>query len=648
MDVQRGFSPLSEADLLDFVYNYFKAEYAPIRWLFTSTADAVPKQAQRWIFMGNELFPTTWRPANPQTQADLASLDNCIQRRKLDGEFVRGMVVRYAKHQKHERLEKKLCEVGRKDLMVCKALKEKHLIDTLWPSPAPASLPKDLLAQGVEVRRWYGDMFFKYFRSLHAVNDFTLRPEVEHRIKTAGVHMLVPYVEHILAGPIEPIRRIVANGAGFAHSPGKREVMSFGKPERLEVRFDSPGDVDKTMIRTAVRQCQCLKCGTTRDVQIAVLIDPTPGAVPQPSTQRRPSNPNTSAPRRHNTSKVTQRYTTGYSMPGTHDAAPPQALPPQVEPHNATPGVRSPSPVQKKQCPACTFLNHAELTTCEMCQNTLPDTVITKPPSPVQQKVLKPSHAHSASMPSNSRTEEATQERPSLLNTVNRYSMGLGSTLFSYSPFAQQQMEQQRQMEQNPNMPPITQPRSNEPRFNGPLPSQPDSQAPTSKTAKAKSPVEQARRKRPATPEPPQQEAPISPPTPPTIADPDLPKSPWDEPSTPSTPPNDAPSSSSHHHSGMTFMPLTPPPVSENIRRVTPLGLPQNLMDDYVPVSPAYVPEREEDELNAGWGEVSREEARRADDSEDESDGEGGKVAMVDLDAIAQEVGVWGEREEDE
>ncbi|KAF1976254.1 hypothetical protein BU23DRAFT_456235 [Bimuria novae-zelandiae CBS 107.79] len=608
MDTHRAL-PLSEADFLDFVYNYFKAEYAPIRWLFTSTAEAVPKQAQRFIFMGNELFPTSWRPANPQTQGDLESLDYCIRKWKLDATFVQGMVVRYAKHQKHERLEKRLYEVGRKDLMVCKALKEKHLIDALWPSPAPANLPKELLQQGVEVRRWYGDMFFKYFRSLHAIDDFTLRPEVEQKIKIVGVNTLVPYVEHILAGPVEPIRRIVSNGTGFANAPGKKEVRTFGKPERFEIRFDSPGEVENTMMRSVVRQCQCLKCGTVRDVQVAVLIDPVP------------SNPNTSA-RRHHPSKVSQRYTPGYNMPGTHDEAPQQPPAPHLETYNATTDVRPPSPVQKKQCPACTFLNHPELTTCEMCQSALPEAVITKPPSPVQRKTLarKPSHAHSVSMPTNSRTEGTKEDRPNLLNRVNRYSMGLGSTLLSYSPFAQEQQPEQRpQMEQ-----------TNQSATTPKAPVEPKQPPPQLQ----RSALSEARR----------ETAPIPPQTSPTIASPELPKSPWDEPA-PSTPPEDRPEPSLSHHPEMTLMPLTPPPATDSARRLTPLGMPQSLMDDYVPITPPVVRDEVED---AGWGEVSRDEARKAVDSDGEDEEGSGRTGMLDLDAIAQEeVGVWGEREDD-
>lgn len=42
--------PLNERDFLDFIYNYFKAEYAPIR-SFWSTATADPRQPQRWVNM---------------------------------------------------------------------------------------------------------------------------------------------------------------------------------------------------------------------------------------------------------------------------------------------------------------------------------------------------------------------------------------------------------------------------------------------------------------------------------------------------------------------------------------------------------------------------------------------------------------------
>jgi hypothetical protein len=68
-------------------------------------------------------------------------------------------------------------------------------------------------------------------------------------------------------------------------------------------------------------------------------------------------------------------------------------------------------------------------------------------------------------------------------------------------------------------------------------------------------------------------------------------------------------------------------------------------MDDFVPVSPAMP--REEDE-DAGWGEMSREEARTDDEEEEEEEYEGRTSGgLVDLDAVArEEADVWGEREE--
>lgn len=69
-------------------------------------------------------------------------------------------------------------------------------------------------------------------------------------------------------------------------------------------------------------------------------------------------------------------------------------------------------------------------------------------------------------------------------------------------------------------------------------------------------------------------------------------------------------------------------------------------MDDFVPVSPPSFGREEED---AGWGEMSREEARAAD--ENNSEDEGGRVSgegLLDLDAVArEEMGVWGEREDE-
>ena len=75
MDIPRGHAmlPLNESDFLDFIFNYFKAEYAPIR-SFWSTATADPRQPQRWVNMGHELQPLTLRAANAQAQKDIDSL----------------------------------------------------------------------------------------------------------------------------------------------------------------------------------------------------------------------------------------------------------------------------------------------------------------------------------------------------------------------------------------------------------------------------------------------------------------------------------------------------------------------------------------------------------------------------------------------
>lgn len=633
MDLPPGPLPLSEADFLDFIYNYFKAEYAPIRWIFASTAEAVPLQAKRWLAMGDHLSPTSFRPVDPRAHADLQSLEYCIRKWNLDATFVKGIVVRYAKYRVHERLEKKLYECLRGDLMVHKALKEKAMIDRLWPSPAPANIPKELLQQGVQVRQWYGYMFFKYFRLLRAEDDFSFKPEVAHALKSAGTLMLVPFAEYISAGPVEPIRAIVSNGASFANAPKsrnrEREARGFGEPEKLEIRFDSPGDVQNTVARSVVRQCRCLKCGTLRDVQVAVLIDPTPGgAAPQgsQSAQRRPSNPNTSAPRRSNPSKTSQRYAPGYDMPGSQETAQRQALPPQIELHNATSGVRSPSPVQKKQCPACTFLNHPELTACEMCQSPLPETLTTKPVTPVQRPATKPVHAHSISLPANARSEELKkEERPGLLDKVNRYSLGLGSSLYSLSPFSLAQQQQSKDQAANLS--------ANEPPVNGPVPGGPSAQD---------APLATQTQTAPALSLPHRDQ---SPPAPDKARD--------EEQAPQITPPASSqadPSNPLSNHPEMTLMPLTPPPIStSSLRRPTPLGLPQNLMDDYIPVSPpiAHAVEDEEDAgWGAGWGEVRREEVSDTEgDGEEEEDMRG--HGMVDLDEVArEEMGVWGDRED--
>lgn len=72
-------------------------------------------------------------------------------------------------------------------------------------------------------------------------------------------------------------------------------------------------------------------------------------------------------------------------------------------------------------------------------------------------------------------------------------------------------------------------------------------------------------------------------------------------------------------------------------------------MDDFVPVSPAFV--REEEDEDAGWGSMSREEARQGDTSSDEDDDRRGSeergTGMIDLDAVArEEADVWGDRDD--
>ena len=616
MDIPRGHAmlPLTESDFLDFIFNYFKAEYSPIR-SFWSTATADPRQPPRWISMGHELSPLGFRPAKAQAQNDLESLDYFTKKWNLDAGFVRGIVLRYAKYEVHERLEKKLYESCRLDLMVRKALKEKHLIDALWPSPAPRNMPHHLLQQGVQVRKWYGDMFGKYFRVLHAVDDFALRPEVDQKIKSSTTLMLVPYIDHLVFGSVDPILPIVAMGAGFSSARAKKAknevgVGTFGEPDRFEVRFDAPAEMEETYTRNVTRQSHCLKCGSKRDVKVVISIDPSPGPTSQSGAGRKTSNTANSASKRH-VSKTTQRYSPGYNMPGVDDAAPRQAPPPQPEAQNAPQGDRPPTPQQKKQCPRCTFLNHAELTTCEMCQGELPETLVAKPPSPVQvqQRTTKARHAHSASVPQHTRKEELKEaERPA---APNRHS--LSQSLFSIFPFSQQ-----HQTEHHANLPPT----------------QPIEPTTTDTPHQSKAKIHQEEHIEPKEEQPPTH--PVRKPSTPSH-------------SRPSTPPNlidNQPESEPQlsNHPEMAMMPMTPTTASSS--RAAPIGLPQTLMDDFVPVSPQ--PYTREDE-DAGWGEMSREEARRADDSDDED--EAGRLSsegLVDLDAVArEEMGVWGEREDD-
>lgn len=612
MDIPRGHAmlPLIESDFLDFIYNYFKAEYAPIR-SFWSTATADPRQPPRWISMGHELSPLGFRPANAQAQKDLESLDYFTKKWNLDAGFVRGIVIRFAKYEKHERLEKKLYESCRLDLMVRKALKEKHVIDGLWPSPAPRNIAHGLLQDGVQVRKWYGDMFGKYFRHLHAVDDFALRPEVDQRIKESTTLMLVPFVDHLVFGTVDPILPIVAMGAGYSSARARKAkkevgVGTFGEPDRFEVRFDAPAETEETYTRSVTRQCQCLKCGSKRDVKVVISIDPTPGPTAQTSAERKTSNPANSASKRH-VSKTAKRYSPGYNMPGVNDPAPQQAPVPQPEAQNVSHDDRPPSPQQKKQCPRCTFLNHPELTTCEMCQAELPETLVAKPPSPVQvqQTKSRSRHAHSASVPQHARKEELKEaERPA---APNRHS--LSQSLFSIFPFSQQQ-----QTEHHANLPP-TQPSKT-------LPMTDDTHV-SKATPQQKEGTQPQEEQTPALPA----KKPSSrPSTPPNLVD---------------TEPDTEPQLSNHPE--MAMMPLTPTTASSS--RAAPIGLPQTLMDDFVPVSPPAFTREEED---AGWGEMSREEARRGDDSDEEDDtGRLSSEGLVDLDAVArEEMGVWGERED--
>ncbi|KAH7070977.1 hypothetical protein FB567DRAFT_481542 [Paraphoma chrysanthemicola] len=602
MEIPRGHAamPLTEADFLDFIYNYFKAEYAPIR-SFWSTATADPRQPSRWINLGHELSPLSIRPANAQAQKDIESVDYFTKKWNLDATFVRGLAIRYAKYEVHERLEKKLYECARLDLMVRKALKEKHLIDALWPSPAPRTISKDLLEQGVQIRRWYGDMFNKYFRVLRSLDEFELRPEVNQRIVSSGTLMLIPFIDHLALGTVDPIMPIVAKGAGYANAKGwerkdgTSRSDSYGEPGRFEIRFDAPADVQDTYTKNVVRQCQCNKCGTKRDVQILISVDPSP-----------PSGSSASASRRQN-SKAAQRYAPGYNMPGSQDAAPRQPPRPQAPPEEAP---RAPTPDRKKQCPRCTFLNHAELTACEMCQADLPDATIQKPPSPVSIKV---SHSHSASQPPPLKPEAQQKnslevERPA---PPNRHS--LSSTLFSI--FSQQQPQ-----DQHAQQPPK---QHTEQTNTARSQNKSDHARPSSKHEPDTEPRPSSSRRK--------DQAPTTSPEPSTPPQPTLTRPAHD----PETPLSRAPE--------MAMMPLTPPPTT-SATRPAPAGLPSNLMDDFVPVSPA-LPRDDEDE-DAGWGEMSREEARG--ESSDEDDDEGRRGGLVDLDAVArEEADVWGEREDE-
>lgn len=630
MTIPRGHAmlPLNETDFLDFVYNYYKAEYAPIRSLW-STATAIPNSPQRWQAMGNELFPLSFRPANAQAQKDLDSLDYFIRKWNLDATFLRGIVIRYAKYEEHERLEKKLYECCRVDLMVRKALKEKHLLDKLWPSPAPRNIPHELLQQGVQVRRWYGDMFGKYFKHLHSVEEFDLRPEVDARVKASTTLMLVPFVDHLVFGTVDPIMPIMAKGAGYSnagawqHINKKASEASFGEPARVEVRFDAPAEVTETYVKNVVRQCQCLKCGSKRDVNFKISVDPNPGPGNRTEPQRKSSNLASGGSQRQNP-RIAQKYRPGYNMPGVDDTAPRQPEPQQqaatrAESHAIAEATGESTSQLKKQCPRCTFLNHSDLTTCEMCSGELPDTLVaSSPPAPKSG----PSHGHSASVPTAGVEQREGGFRPSLPNRQS-----LGASLFSIFPFSQQ-----HQSEHHANLP-STQPSTATPKTKSQEPSDAQVRGKGKSTADADANTEQ----RPALPA----RRPTTPP--PTTTATSSSAAPAPVPA----PVNEATTPPLSGYPEMAIMPMTPPPTSTSSthQRTMPVGMPQNLMDDFVPVSSSPFL-REQEEEDAGWGEMSREEARKGADSDDEDDGVGRRSAegMVDLDAVArEEMGVWGE-----
>lgn len=611
MDFPRGHAalPLREADFLDFIYNYFKAEYYPIR-SFWSTATAVPHQAERWMSMGHDLRPYEIRPARAQSQKDLESLDYFTRKWNLDAGFVRGIVIRFATYKVHERLEKKLYECARLDLMVRKALKEKHLIDALWPSPAPRTIGKELLQQGVQVRQWYGDMFHKYFKVLHSLDEFQLRDEVDRHIKSSGNLMLLPDVEHLVFGNVDPIIPIIAKGAGYTNAKSRQQqgqgAVGFGAPGKFEIRFDAPAEVTDTYTKTVTRQCQCMKCGTNRDVQVVISVDPNPnvGASASASRDRRPD----AVP---SNSKARRKYSAGYQMPNESEPAPPR---PQRAGQEAEPP-RPSTPELKKQCPRCTFLNDPNLRACEMCEATLPETTIAKPPSPAAVR-RTPSHSHSVSAPPptapNPRQEELKKEqRPSGLN---RHS--LSSSLFSIFPFSQQQ-----QQEHHAKLP-ATQETNTQPAISS---TSRQEQRPQSKQGKE-----------------PESRVPVT-----TQAEPSVQHQ--DRASTPPIHEYDPQEPQLSRQPEMAMMPLTPSPPPSASKRPVPAGLPSNLMDDFVPVSPAF-PKEEDDEEDAGWGSMSREEARHGregSDDEEEGAGENGKGVFIDLDAVArEEADVWGDRDD--
>lgn len=671
MDIPRGHAmlPLTEPDFLDFISNYFKAEYAPIR-SFWSTATADPRQPQRWINMGHELQPLTLRAANAQAQKDLDSLTYFTLKWRLDPVFIRGLVIRFAKYELHERLEKKLFECARLDLMIRKALKEKHLIDALWPSPAPRSEARELLAQGVQVRRWYGDMFAKYFTVLRSVEEFEVRPEVDQRMKSSSALMLVPFVEHLVDGEAKPIIPIAARGAGYvsASAAGRSGSDGYGEAERFEIRFDAPAVVEETFERSVVRQCQCLKCGTKRDVQIVISVDPSPdGGVG--GSGNASITANTAVLRRLKSSDRHDRRQEAAS-------APPQ--PPQAQPQIQDNDPRPPTPEQKKQCPRCTFLNHASLADCEMCAAPLPSTTVSLPPSPVAVRMK--AHAHSASVPAAHASTAAErlrreEQRPGM---ANRHS--LSSMLGGILPFVQGQVQGQGQQEGESE-------RQGNIKGRGKVPATQQVDAASASASAAATGRRSTEHRGPASSV---AAAAVSEP-PPTTRKPGMRKAPQHTTTTttttthgtsaspprrrgeeegeeahteppaapisdhrPHTPPSQVEEMQLSRAPEMAMMPLPPPPHSSpnsegTYRRQVPAGLPSHLMDEsYIPASPG-LPLVDDEVEEDGWADLRRRESGRSGKGDGGSSDEGeGRGGLVDLDAVArEEMGVWGGGDED-
>jgi hypothetical protein len=633
-------APLTLADLYDFLYNYIKAEYSPIRSWF-STAAAEPRQQQRWASMGHELVPLSFGPAHAQAQKDLHSLGTFVKEKGLDFLFVKGIVIRFAKFEGHDRMERRLFESGRGDVMVRKAVREFAMIEALWPAkPAPGTA-QDLVQQGAKVRGWYGDMFAKYFRYLRAVDDFQFRPEVEDKMRRTGQLNLVPYVDHIMYGDVGTIRPIVARGAGFEYMKETRKRRDrnqdlgegFGEPDRFEIQFDAPGEIEETLVHSVVRQTSCQKCGTKRDVMVQISLDPAPGQkvqkLPDSSASTaipKPSNPNTSARRQH--SKAAQRYDPAAIHPA-NDNADSILTPtsPQASNRNSDPA--SPAPAKQKQCPRCTFLNHHELSHCEMCNEDLPESTLITPPSPPQ-----------ATEPERPRTAEPAAvtalKRPP---PANRHS--LSSTLFSIFPFSQAQAQAPLVSSSTHKRQDSAHPTSQKPAKEAQSPPQTSAGSrskdkPTLAPKQASesdsegdSPWRSAPSSRPQS----QDKSKAAPKENPDLED----DSPWrtPQPRRPSTPHLD-------QQPEMVFMPLTSPDPLP--RDAYPIGMPQYLMDEYVPASPGMPAEEVED---AGWGEMRRVESRKEEDEEDEEERRRkGWVVDSDVDVgVAEERGIWGDGE---